>query len=92
MYRGGHCILSRNSILKISLSLSQTETKLGIFNQCQGVTFTHFLVFIEIDLLDKALHAAIDGDNQLFYLCIVSISYTAEVDKMRAYPHQPGNK
>ena len=92
MYCGGHRILSRNGVLKISLSLCQAETKLGIFNQDQSIAFMYFPVFIEIDFLDETLYTAVDGDNQLFHLCVVCIGYIAEMNEMGTYPHQSGDK
>ena len=66
-----HHRLSGQGILIISLRLCHPETEFGLFNQSQRIAFMHFLVFREIDFLDKARYAAVHRHDLLANLRII---------------------
>ena len=88
--RGGGCrhggILTRQGILEVCPRLSEPEPEIGVFHQGKRVAFANLDIIVEIHLLDKALHPAVDGYEPLVNLRIVGIGRRREADKFTADP------
>ena len=57
------------------------QAELCIFQDDERVSLVHMLVFLEADLLDKSLHAAVDRYDEPAHLCVVRIFHASQVDE-----------
>ena len=67
---------------KIGFCLSQTKTKLGIFNDNKCIALFHLLKFGKSHLAYKALHTTILWHDILAYTCIIRDFASTEMHKL----------
>ena len=67
---------------QIGFSLSQTKSKLGIFDDNKCITFLHLLKFTEAYLAYKPLHTAVLWHYILAYMRIIRDLATTEMHKL----------
>ena len=66
------------------------QTQVGVVDDDKRVALSHRLVLTETDLLDVALHAAVDGRDLLVHLRVVGELHVVQMHELDTHPCQGG--